>query len=333
VLDFISSSSIFYISCPAKVATGGPELLHQLALKLKQQGRTVHMCYFPVGLENPVHENYVEYGLDYVSEIEDLPDNVLIVPEVKTQKIYEYKNIKTIVWWLSVDNYFKSISGLRGRVNNFILNKLDSQSFLFFDRNLIEADAHLVQSHYAAEVLHKFEIIGGHRLSDFLHGSFLEEKTELVHKENIIAYNPAKGIKYTKKLMDFANDLTFVPIQNMTREQVIQLLKRAKVYIDFGNHPGKDRIPREAAYLHACVITNKKGSARYYQDVPILDEYKFDGKIDDLPELYKKIKDCFGNYEKNNKKFNEYREVIKNQEKEFTEDSRSLFMDSLENMQ
>ncbi len=333
MLNFISSRSKFYIYCPANLATGGPELLHQLAFKLKQQGRNVHMYYYPVGIKNPVHENYVEYGLDYVSAVEDLPDNVLIVPEVKTQKIYEYNNIKRIVWWLSVDNYFGSLPGLKGRVNSFIFNQLGSQSFLFFDRNLIEADVHLVQSHYAVELLHKFEIIRVHRLSDFLHGSFLEEKTEFDNKENIIAYNPTKGFKYTKKLMKFADDLTFVPIQNMTREQVVQLLKRAKVYIDFGNHPGKDRIPREAAYLHACVITNKKGSAKYYQDVPILDEYKFDGKEDDLPDLYKKIKDCFENFEKNNNKFNEYREVIKNQEKEFIQDSRSLFIDSLENRQ
>ena len=45
--------------------------------------------------------------------------------------------------------------------------------------------------------------------------------------------------------------------------------------MDFGFHPGQDRLPREAAILKNCIITNKEGSAAIFQDVPIADEFKF----------------------------------------------------------
>ena len=40
--------------------------------------------------------------------------------------------------------------------------------------------------------------------------------------------------------------------------------------MDFGFHPGQDRLPREAALLKNCIITNREGSAAFYKDVPIL---------------------------------------------------------------
>ena len=43
--------------------------------------------------------------------------------------------------------------------------------------------------------------------------------------------------------------------------QIIQILSRSKIYIDFGFHPGVDHLPREAAILKNCIITNKEGSA------------------------------------------------------------------------
>lgn len=33
---------------------------------------------------------------------------------------------------------------------------------------------------------------------------------------------------------------------------MILTMRKAKVYIDFGFHPGKDRIPREAVMCGAC---------------------------------------------------------------------------------
>ena len=60
----------------------------------------------------------------------------------------------------------------------------------------------------------------------------------------------------------------------LSPEQVQAMLKKAKVYIDFGGHPGMDRIPREAALAGCIVVTNREGSAAFRQDVPIPSQYK-----------------------------------------------------------
>ena len=47
--------------------------------------------------------------------------------------------------------------------------------------------------------------------------------------------------------------------------------------MDFGFHPGVDHLPREAAILRNCVITNKEGSA-FIKAVSIDNRYKFEEK-------------------------------------------------------
>ena len=66
----------------------------------------------------------------------------------------------------------------------------------------------------------------------------------------------------------------FIPIQGMSSIEVANLLESAKIYIDFGNHPGKDRLPREAVLSGCCIITNSKGSAKNSVDICISKKYK-----------------------------------------------------------
>jgi hypothetical protein len=326
MLNFINDATHFYIVAPANVATGGPELLHQLAYKLKKNGKNVSMFYMPTNHPNPVHDNYEQYSIDYVRQVNDDEKNVVIIPETQTQLLSEYSKIKKIVWWLSVDNYFLSLPGLKGKLNSLLLNRVGSQKYLFFNNTLIKsADYHLVQSEYAKDYLNKREIKKVGYLADYLHESFLKVETSLDAKEDVVAYNPKKGIKFTKRLIQNSPEIKFVAIENMTRERVVALLQKSKVYIDFGFHPGKDRIPREAAFLECCVITNKCGSANFSKDVPIPSEFKFDENETNLNLIKDKINDCFKNYSQNLEKFKEYRQEIKQQEAEFDHQVREFF--------
>lgn len=328
MLNFINGVNRYFIVAPANFATGGPELLHQLAYKLKENGKNVSMLYIPTDNPSPVHENYKQYGIDFVRGIDDDERAVLIVPETKSQLLNDYTKIKKIVWWLSVDNYFFSLPGLKGRINRIILNRLDSQKYFFFDSRLRNSDFHLVQSEYAKDCLIKKGInnINIGFLADYLHESFLKVQTDLGLKQNVVAYNPKKGLKFTQNLMKKSPNIKYVAIENMTREDVVKLLQQAKVYIDFGFHPGKDRIPREAAFLKCCVITNKRGSANFSKDVPIGEEFKFEENSASLNSIRNKIEDCFNNYTLNLAKFEAYRQEIKRQEFEFDEQLRDLFI-------
>lgn len=326
MLKIINNQSVFYVVCPANLATGGPELLHQLAYELKSNGKKVFMYYLNSKTKDPVHEYYKEYKLEYVNSVEDSTDSVIIFPEVYTEKMLLFNKAKKIIWWLSVDNYFISRPHVMGRLNRMILDKFNSQNFLFFSGIIGKADFHLVQSFYAADLLKRKNILNYAFLSDYLHSSFLKETVDVDQKEDIVAYNPKKGTAFTKMLIDSLNEINFVPIQNMTRSEVVSLLKRAKVYIDFGNHPGKDRIPREAAFLNCCVITGKEGSANFYQDVPIKSCYKFDKEKASVKEISLTILSCFDDFTHHNLQFESYRSEIIKEQKKFKEAVVELFV-------
>ncbi len=348
----VNSNSKIYIVAPTASATGGPELLHQLAYHLINDiNIRAYIYYVPSNHPNPVHPAYRDYKIPFVREIEDKESNVLIVPEVYMgiSLLTYFRNIKKAIWWLSVDNFYVSII-LRSRWNFFfqrMINKIWRKLFKYelFDIVSIalkskkfkslelpdfvkKTDYHLVQSFYALNFIQSkgIETQKIYYLSDYLSRSFLETQTDLSKKEEIVAYNPKKGLAFTKKIMKSAKDIKFVPIVNMSREEVIETLQRAKVYIDFGNHPGKDRIPREAAILGCCVITGKRGSAAFFEDVPIPDEYKFEDREENIPKIVEKIKDCFENFEERYKDFNYYRQVIKNEPQKFIEDLKKIFV-------
>ena len=118
----------------------------------------------------------------------------------------------------------------------------------------------------------------------------------------------------------------WVPIVNMTNEEVVDLLKTSKVYIDFGNHPGKDRFPREAAYCGCCNITGKTGSANYFEDVKIKDSYKFDDLEKSIPSIIRTIESCLEDFEKHQKEFDVYRSMIKDEKSSFEKDVRKIFL-------
>ena len=90
MLNFINNKTSFYIVAPANIATGGPELLHQLAYKLKSEGKDVTMYYWPSNHPEPVHENYLQYGLKFVTKIDDDSNNILIVPETRIHFLESY---------------------------------------------------------------------------------------------------------------------------------------------------------------------------------------------------------------------------------------------------
>jgi hypothetical protein len=345
-----------YVACPANSATGGPELLHQLAFHLRKElSIDAYMYYYNFDnskFNTPVHTEYKIYENSYVTklnEIEDNEKNIIIVPE-KQEGIHllqYFKNIRKGVWFLSVDNYYYSrltkkdffIISLINKISKFLINNpllefdITSQKVLSKlinkydykkDHILKFSNFYIFQSNYSFE--HFKELNPKYYLSDYLNEDFLKIQTYLSKKENIVVYNPKKGISFTKKIIENGRDIKFVPLVNMTRDEVIKTLQKAKVYIDFGNHPGKDRIPRESAILGCCVITNKRGSASFYEDVPIPDEYKFEDKEENIPKIINKIKDCFENYEERHKDFEYYRQVIKNEQQKFIEDLKKIFV-------
>ena len=64
------------------------------------------------------------------------------------------------------------------------------------------------------------------------------------------------------------------------------------IYVEFGNNPGNDRLPREAACVGCIVLAKRAGGSAYFEDMPLDDRFKFNEqaiKSGKLAEIVKAI--------------------------------------------
>lgn len=68
-------------------------------------------------------------------------------------------------------------------------------------------------------------------LSDYLNEQYFlnEPDIDLSRKENIILFNPKKGKKETKRIIKKLNNFVFVPLVNLSNEEMILLMGKAKI--------------------------------------------------------------------------------------------------------
>lgn len=326
----IYPETIIYVLCPSFNKTGGTELEHQLVHEINKLGVKSYITYY--GGEtpkiNPAFKKYVNI-YKTTKDIIDSYKNILIIPEIKTDVLYNYKKIQKCIWWMSVDNYLKRNSaksaiqyfGYIKTLKHVLTNKIH-----LIEPKLSNDVLHLYQSEYAHQFLISKGIENSSRLSDYINDDYMESvEFNSIKRRNRVLYNPKKGIKYTEKLISEAPEIDWFPIENLTTYQVKELLRTSKVYVDFGNHPGKDRFPREAAISGCCILTNKKGSAKFFNDVPIPKEYKFEDNEQNIPIIINKIKECLINYDNHIDDFSNYRSYIKKEKDVFISDVKELF--------
>ena len=307
----------YYVIVSARKVTGGVELAHQMCRELLEKGCQAWMYYIQSEQKEPVDAlpdiRYKKYGTSHVNSLEgiDSEDSVLIVPEGAAAWALPWNKCKRVLWWMSVDNY----------VRNAKLSGVD-----YFDDLRKRVSLHLVQSEYAFQYLLGRGIPRENilKVSDYIGENYGKFQLPCEFRKDIALYNPQKGLEELRPLIERIDWLKWIPLINLTEEQMMAIMGIAKVYIDFGGHPGKDRIPREAASSGCCVITNKKGSAHFYEDIPIPDCYK----IDDVPKEYDRIenllKDICIHWEKHYMEFEEYRRFISGERQRFAEDAKTF---------
>lgn len=294
-----------FIACKPYCATGGIELLHQLAAQLNERNIDVFIVYTnKVYSElDPTPEIYKKYGARIASEYLDAEDSIFIIPEVCTEQIQFCVKGTAVVWWLSVDNY---LSGKK------MINELRT------NRNIL----HFVQSCYAKNfVKEAFGVEESYYLSDYISDTireYADAHRDISERKNICFYNPKKGFEHIQKLIEKTeNRFEWVSITGLEPIEVAKLLCSGKVYIDLGNHPGKDRIPREAAYCGCCILTNQKGSAAFQEDVDIPQKYKI-GNDESYDSIVEKIDSVMKNYDVVIDEFRPYREKISKEKETFS---------------
>jgi len=288
------------IVCCSKGVSGGPELLHQLVHELRANGREAYIAYYPFNISFSCPEAYKRYDAPQ-AQLSDEYGTFVVVPETATWIAKYVKKARVGIWWLSVDNYFLAshnsvIKDLYFRYKSLVRARLP----IFRLRNLL----HFSQSHYAEKFLQDYSI-PSHQLTDYLSEAHFSNRYlgDGHAKENVVAFNPLKGYKKTKLLVSAYPEI-----------------------IDFGHHPGKDRPPREAAMAGCCVITGRSGSARYHQDLPILEKYKLDDTTNSYVNGFGMLADSiFKDFSVYVREFDDYRLKISNEPQVFKQQVRAIF--------
>ena len=136
---------------------------------------------------------------------------------------------------------------------------------------------------------------------------------------------PARGAWFAQFLRKWSPDLDWQEIKGFTPDQVRDLFLTSKLYVDFGSHPGKDRMPREAALLGCCIITSRRGAAGNPFDVPIPDRYKFRGARWQVPMIVRTIRRLLAEYDRRAGELAIYRRIIAGERAEFTAQAVRVF--------
>ena len=287
--------------------TGGIEVLHQLAEQLMRNNIETYMFYYGdhVDLtgEDPTPLEYKKYGAKIVDRYLDSEESVLIVPETKVFLKELCVKGQAVVWWLSVDGYLRSVETAKEAENfqfNGVLHFVQSCYAEHFVKDTLGAKDCNYLSDYISEVIY----------------SYADKNRERTTRQPICFYNPKKGYDRVSRLIQKAPHINWVPICGLSAEGVAQLLCSGMVYIDFGFHPGKDRIPREAAYCGCVILTNRQGSAAYAEDVAIPEKYKVtDDETDE--QIIEKITELINHYEEKKLEFAPYIEKIRHEKEVF----------------
>ncbi|MGI9652774.1 hypothetical protein [Chryseobacterium sp. RLHN22] len=327
MISYKNTSKII-IFCPPKKVTGGPEALHQLSNKLYELGfDNVFMHYVPKKA-NAKAINYNIYKTQEIHNIEDHPDNILIIPESMTFLIKKYPQSQKIIWWLSVD-FYKILMDYRVRKQSFITKLFYNQNDKEYHFEALPNVYQWAQS-YRSSVYLKDHGIPESQIDfvcDYINPIFLENKEPIQKDLNnkTILYNPKKGKKEISALIKASPDLQWIPIQNMNALQIKELMSQSLLYVDFGENPGRDKMLRESVSQDCCIISGKNGSSAFYEDLMIPEEYKFEFNESKIPVIVEKIKEVLNNYPQHIPQFRVYKEMVLNEEMTFEKKLQEIF--------
>ncbi len=316
------------VLCPEAV-TGGPEALHQLAHAISTLGGNARLAYFGQGSRieygptailcqyspnEAVSKTYEAYKPVPLISAPLSEATLIVAPEILPEALLAIPARNRAVWWLSVDNAISHNPklGEPGYANTLIGNS----GFINF-----------YQSDYARRFVERH---GGARnafpLFDYINPEYMRSgPSQSQSPRQLIGLFPQKGAMLASRFMSANPQLSFAPIQNMTREQVRHTLLDCSVYIDFGHHPGKDRVPREAAVSGAIVFLHERGAAQHFQDHPLERFYLFTEHDIDTGALASRVEEAIADRERHYARQQVYRQQIRLGFEEFMLQIRTFF--------
>jgi hypothetical protein len=328
-----------YIYYPRGLETGGPEALHQLCDSLRRHGQNAFLV--PIRATRSLRRvaDYSVYDAPEAEAVADSPENAVVVPETPVPGMPAIRSATVYKWWLSVNNSSSEWMSVRRRELRTGLpddplvvvgvapfaKALLLQSEIRERRKFPSEVVHLTQSQYAWSAVYEKTRLPPTMLSDYTsHSAATHFSTT---REPRVAFYPTKSGRLARRVAARLPEVEFVPIKDMSREQVGATLGSCAVFLDLGAHPGKDRMPREAALADAVVVAARRGSASYHVDMPIPLEHKVfsDGKI--VEHAASTLRAVLADFPAARSRQEPYRAAIRAERDMFDSQVRRIFVD------
>lgn len=331
------NSGKIFVLYPRGLRTGGPEALHQLVDMLRALGQEAYLVPHSSTLRARRVDEYKLYDAPERRQIVDAAENTVVVPELYASSLSNVKNATPVCWWLSID-YAPTFAAERMalRVNGGNLEKLARSIVpqLRAFKNGVTAHCmkkrpmvHLAQSSYAWSFLFSRLNVVPSILSDYTPGEEFTKVKGPSRNPRLVTFNPAKGGDIVRQVMDISDpSIEWRPIEKMSRTEVVRTLQESAVYLDLGFHPGKDRMPREAALSGALTVVSRRGAGAYFADVPIPWEHKIHPDSNEVKATAAMLPRLMDAWPAHVSKQDNYREVIANEKSRFQREVYDIFI-------
>lgn len=277
------------------IRSGGPEAVHQLVHELRALGVDAFVVPDRRTVGNARVPDFVGYEAPERAVVPDDPSQVVVAPEVYLPELLSLGRAKLVCWWLSIDNspVFRAERYLADVAAGFAdpPRAREARSFVWLARRelggwrrRLRDIEHLSQSAYATAYLRRRLGVEAHPLSDYIPGAATAVLPQRVSSSSspAVAFNPVKGARLLRAVRRrMPGDIRWLPIEGLSPDGVRERLAEATVYLDLGPHPGKDRMPREAALAGAVSLVARRGSGAFEEDVATPAEHKvaLDGDV------------------------------------------------------
>lgn len=287
----------FVILCPYLAKTGGPEALHQLGNAFSELGVKSQIWYtlnedkeilkdiksedlsitaIKFTDRNLIPDDYLIYNPNIAEEIIISAETVIVIPESMLDWVKYFRKNKILIWWLSVDNSFKTLAPSIINSNELRLNNV----------------FHAYQSEYARNFLKSMQFERTFPLSDYT----ITRNVKATNKSKICISAIPKVIFNTNYIAEYLKKetgLDIVFIKGLTRDQVYKAFEESYCYIDLGNFPGKDRMTREAALCGCIPIVLNVGGCEY--NIPSSLKIEI-SQINSIPFITKTVIENYSDY-------------------------------------
>ena len=321
----------YYIFIPANKCSGGPEALHQLVYYMRKIGLDAYAVYYEYSgfvCAKPI-TRYEQYGVTAVvySDIEDKIENYIIAPENAPWCLNGFKKAKKCIWWLGVKASQLHEAGLFYRMI-YWKRRLLGQSILEA-RNMLfnpEKCLHLCGSKFAFEyVKQKFPKSVVEYLVEPISLDFLMINNIFMYgeKEDIVLYNPSKPSKIMEALLE-RKRFNYIPLKGFLPEKLAEYYKKAKLYVDFGEFGGPERMPKEAVYFGCNILVANHNAANNDFDVAIPNKYKVDD-CETVEQVEIRIEEMLLHYKDQTNDFLLFKAKVDGLEENFIKQLKKIF--------